>query len=138
MAEKKMTRREAYTAAVEIIKEWKAEHFEPEDLAGAHTDDVIAVLEHSIAQLDKQASRPKSKTSARLQNEPMARDFIAQLQKINEPVNAKWMTEHVKFCLTSQKAVAIAKIAEEWGAIEKVSIKNRTYYVPVEGWVMPN
>lgn len=138
MAEKKMTRREALTSAIEIITEWQAENFEPEDVAGAHTEDVIAVLEKMIASIDKQAARPKSKSSARIQNEPMARDFIAQLQKINEPVNAKWMTEHVKFCLTSQKAVAIAKIAEEWGAIEKVSIKNRTYYVPVEGWVMPN
>ena len=87
--------------------------------------------------IEKQKSRPRSKSSARIQNEPIAKEFIAKIQAVDEPVNAKWMTYNVRYCTTSQKAVAIARIAEEWGAIEKVSIKNRTYYVPVKDWVMP-
>lgn len=125
MAEKKMTRKEALELMLDVTREG----FET-----AEVQEARAILAHMIEQIDKQAARPKSKSSARVQNEPMAREFIHQLQALGEPVNAKWMTEHIKFCLTSQKAVAIAKIAIDWGAVEKVSIKNRTYYVAVDGW----
>lgn len=125
MAEKKMTRKEALEVMLDVTRE---------GFEAAEVQEARAILAHMIEQIDKQAARPKSKSSARVQNEPMAREFIRQLQELNEPVNAKWMTEHIKFCLTSQKAVAIAKIAIDWGAVEKVSIKNRTYYVAVDGW----
>lgn len=125
MAEKKMTRKEALEVMLDVTRE---------GFEAAEVQEARAILAHMIEQIDKQAARPKSKSSARVQNEPMAREFIRQLQELNEPVNAKWMTEHIKFCLTSQKAVAIAKIAIDWGAVEKVSIKNRTYYIAVDGW----
>lgn len=116
----KMTRREALTNVVCFLRDneqygddWSAE---------------IAVLDNMIAQIDKQAARPKSKSTARLQNEPIAREFIKVLAKEGNPLSAKDMTYRVRYCTTSQKAVAIAKIAEEWGAIEKVTIKNRVFY----------
>ena len=117
---KKMTRREALTNVVCFLREneqygddWAAE---------------IEVLDKMIEQIDKQASRPKAKTTARLQNEQMAREFIALIRDYGKPVNATWMTEHIRYCLNSQKAVQVAKIAEEWGAIERITIKKRTYY----------
>ena len=129
---KKMTRREALEFAIDNIVANCGD-----DLAKCKGDEAISVLENMIAQIDKQAARPKSKSTARLQNEPMAREFIKKLAKANEPVNAKWMTYNVQYCLTTQKAVAIAAIAEEWGAIEKVNIKKRTYYQLVPDFEIP-
>ena len=130
MSEKKMTRAEALRNVITHLHEL-------EEYAGDNWGDEIAVLDKMLASIEKQKSRPRSKSSARIQNEPIAKEFIAKIQAVDEPVNAKWMTYNVRYCTTSQKAVAIARIAEEWGAIEKVSIKNRTYYVPVKDWVMP-
>ena len=129
---KKMTRREALEAAIELFEQRESSMFDDD-----FQDEAISVLRNMVAQIDKQAARPKSKSTARLQNEPMTREFIKKLAKVNEPVNAKWMTYNVQYCLTTQKAVAIAAIAEEWGAIEKVSIKNRTYYQLVPDFEIP-
>ena len=134
---KKMTRREALTSAIEIVSEFLRDNFDMDDMDATHTQEVIDILENMVTQIDKQAARPKSKTSARIQNETMTKEFIKKLAEVNEPVNAKWMTYNVKYCLTTQKAVAIAAIAEEWNAIEKVTIKNRTYYQLVPDYV-PN
>ena len=122
MAEKKMTRKEALEIAMNELEL----HSEPWE-----------VLHKMVEQIEKQAKRPRSKSSARVTNEPIAREFVKKLAAAGEPVNAKWMTYNVRFCTTPQKAVAVAKIAEEWGAIERVSIKNRTFYSLVEGFEVP-
>ena len=124
---KKMTRKEALENVVRFLRD--NEQYLPD---GDDWSAEIKVLDNMIAQIDKQAARPKSKTAARRQNEKLAKEFIELLKKEQQPVNAKWMTYHVKYCLTTQKAVAIAAIAEEWGDIEKVTIKNRTYYQLIE------
>lgn len=129
MTEKKLTRAEALRNVIVYLRD--------NEQYGDDWADEIAVLDKMLTSIEKQKSRPRSKSSARIQNEPIAKEFIAKIQAVDEPVNAKWMTYNVRYCTTSQKAVAIARIAEEWGAIEKVSIKNRTYYVPVKDWVMP-
>lgn len=125
----KMTRREALVNVVAFLHtneqygdDWSAE---------------IEVLDNMIAQIDKQAARPKSKSTARIQNEPIAREFIKVLAKEGQPLSAKDMTYRVRYCTTSQKAVAIAKIAEEWGAIEKVTIKNRVFYRLDPDFIIP-
>ena len=127
MAEKKMTRAEALTNVITHLHEL-------EEYAGDNWSDEIAVLEKMLTSINKQAARPRSKSSARLQNEPMAKEFIAKLREHGQPVNTKWMCENIRYCIHSQKAVAIAKIAIEWGEVEKVTIKGRTYYVPA-GWI---
>ena len=129
----KMTRREALETAIEIMEET----IEGEELWCLHTEQAIAVLKNMIVQIDKQAARPKSKTTARIQNEPIAREFIKILAKEGNPLSAKDMTYRVRYCTTSQKAVAIAKIAEEWGAIEKVTIKNRVFYRLDPDFIIP-
>lgn len=122
MAEKKMTREEALEIAMNELEM----HSEPWE-----------VLNKMLKSIQKQKSRPRSKSSARVANEPIAREFIKKLAAAGEPVNAKWMTEHVKYCMSSQKAVAIAKIAEEWGAIERISVKNRTCYALRDDFEIP-
>jgi len=117
---KKMTRREALTNVVCFLRD--------NEQYGDDWHEEIEVLDKMIEQIDKQAARPKSKSTARVANEPIAREFVKVLAKEGNPLSAKEMTYKVRFCTTSQKAVAIAKIAEEWGAIEKVTIKNRVFY----------
>lgn len=127
MAEKKMTRAEALTNVLRFLNE-------DEVYGKDNWIEEIEVLEKMLASINKQAARPRSKSSARLQNEPMAKEFIAKLREHGQPVNTKWMCENIRYCIHSQKAVAIAKIAIEWGEVEKVTIKGRTYYVPA-GWI---
>lgn len=127
MAEKKMTRAEALTNVLRFLNE-------DEVYGKDNWVEEIKVLEKMLASINKQAARPRSKSSARLQNEPMAKEFIAKLREHGQPVNTKWMCENIRYCIHSQKAVAIAKIAIEWGEVEKITIKGRTYYVPA-GWV---
>lgn len=129
---KKMTRKEALQTAIEIMVEWQQENFGSESLAGSHTEEAVRVIEKMIESIDKQAARPRAKSSTRIQNEGMAKELITALKNHNEPVNTKWISEHVRFATTSQKAVAIAKIAIEWGEVKTVKIKNRTYYAPID------
>lgn len=134
----KMTRREALETAIEIVTEYRHVSFREDDFSATHTEEVLSVLQNMVAQIDKQAARPKSKSTARLQNEPIAREFIKILAKKGSPLSAKEMTYEVRYCTTSQKAVAIAKIAEEWGAIERVNIKNRIFYRLNPDFIIPS
>ena len=110
------------------------EKFADDDFAYAHTEKVLNVLHNMIAQIDKQAARPKSKTSARATNEKLAVMFIAAIRAADKPVNAKWIAEHVNGTLTPQRGVHVAKIALEWGAIQEVEIKKRKFYEFVPDW----
>ena len=126
---KKMTRAEALQLALDIVADYASDYPENAETANQAWE----VLDKMLASINKQAARPRSKSSARLQNEPMTKDFIAKLKEHGKPVNTKWMCENIRYCIHSQKAVAIAKIAIEWGEVEKITIKGRTYYVP-SGW----
>lgn len=134
----KMTRRDALTTAIEIMCEYVNLNFEASDFSSIYIENAIDILEKMVIQIDKQAARPKSKSTARLQNEPIAREFIKILAKKGSPLSAKEMTYEVRYCTTSQKAVAIAKIAEEWGAIERVNIKNRIFYRLNPDFIIPS
>lgn len=126
MSDKKMTRREALCNVVVFLRD--------NEQYGDDWSQEIEVLDNMIAQIDKQNARPKGKTSARIQNETYAKQFIRVLRQANKPVNATWIAEHVRGVMTSQRGVHVAKIAEEWGAVERVTIKKRTYYQIVPEW----
>ena len=128
MTEKKMTRAQAITFAVDRLREIEGDW--------AELDEAIAVLEKMGASIAKQAKRPRSKSSARLQNENSAKLLIEKLQVMPEPkpVNATWIAENIPYVLTSQRGYHVAKIAIEWGALEEVTIKKRTYYVLNENY----
>lgn len=129
-----ITRKDALTTAVEIMREYVGINFTDGDVAATHTENAIAVLENMIVQIDRQAAKPKGKTSARVQNEQYAIAFCNMLETLTEPVSARWISEHVRGVMSVSRAVWVAKIAEEWGAIEKVTIKNRTLYQAVNGF----
>ena len=131
MAEKKMTRKEALEFAIEAMTtmiEW-------EDLV-EESGEAIEVLRKMVASIEKQNNRPKSKTSARIQNENSAKLLIEKLMTTHhtEPINATWIAENVPYVMTSQRGYHVAKIAREWGALEEVTIKKRTYYILNENY----
>ena len=130
MAEKKMTRKDAINIALELLANAEATSGAP------HYLEATKVLVKMRESIEKQASRPRSKSSARLQNENSARILIEKLQAMEEPkpVNATWIAENVPYVLTSQRGYHVAKIAIEWGALEEVTIKKRTYYVLNENY----
>jgi hypothetical protein len=136
----KMTRKEALNTAIEIMNEFCAENWEPQDLGRAHTVQAIAVLEKMIAQIDKQATRPKGKTSARIQNENYARSLCQMLApKDNDfVINAKWIADNVKGVMTSQRGYHVAQIAIEWNMLEEVMIKKRTFYAKTDNFNLEN
>ncbi len=125
---KKVTRKQALEDVIEIVNtmiEWEND----EDME--EWNNIQTVLKNMIAQIDKQAARPKTKSSARIQNENLARAFISQLKE--KPAgflaSAKWMSENIPFVMTSQKANAVAKVAIEWDAIKRVEEDKKVYYV---------
>lgn len=130
MSEKKMTRQIALENVIAFLRD--------NEQYGDNWSEEIEVLDNMLAQIYKQQMRPKSKSAARIQNEPIAREFVKVLAKEGQPLSAKDMTYRVRYCTTSQKAVAIAKIAEEWGAIEKVTIKNRVFYRLNPDFIIPS
>lgn len=129
MADKKMTRKQALTNVIEHLRDC-------ENYANDDWHEEIEVFNKMIASIDKQANRPKSKTSARIQNENYAKQLIKLLAETHrtEPFNATWIAEHVPFVSSSQRGYHVAKIAIEWGAIEEITIKKRTFYVANENY----
>ena len=121
MTDKKMTRRDVLNAV--MSHNWDV----------LQTESAREVVGKMLASIEKQANKPKSeKTSARIQNEAYARELVSKMP--NEPFTAKWISKNVRFVGSPQRAVHVAKIAEEWGALTSVSIKNRTYYVRNEDY----
>lgn len=116
----KMTRRDMLMAIVDG------------DFETLNTEDARAIALKMVASIDKQKDKPKGKTSARIQNEGYARELVGKMP--SEPFTAKWISENVRFVGSPQRAVHVARIAEEWGALTTVSIKNRTYYVANEDY----
>ena len=124
----KMTRKEALELAINLV--------EHSDLDMEQAEEACEVLRKMVASIEKQNNRPKSKTSARLQNENSAKLLVEKLRETHhtEPINATWIAENIPYVMTSQRGYHVAKIAREWGALEEVTIKKRTYYVLVETW----
>ena len=128
MAEKKMTRKEA----LEMMLDVTCKGFESDE----KMTEAREIIKKMIASIEKQNSRPKSKTSARIQNENSAKLLIEKLMSTHhtEPINATWIAENIPYVMTSQRGYHVAKIAREWGALEEVTIKKRTYYILNENY----
>lgn len=112
MAEKKMTRLEALNIAVLSVD-------------NADAREVLLKMAEQLAKPRKKAEGP---TKARRENERLAADLVAAIDAHGERVTPKWVTEHVKGIMTPQKAVAVARVAEELGTIIKEKEGKATYY----------
>lgn len=112
MANKGMTRAEALSIALETCE-------------NAEARNIIAKMIDQLAKPRKKAEGP---TKARRENEKLAREMADAITAKGEMVTPKWVTEHVRGILTPQKAVAVAKVAEEMGLISKFKDGKATYY----------
>ena len=97
-----MTRAQAIAIAIESVTNEEARN----------------ILEKMHAQLVKPRAKSNTPSKARIQNETLARAMADAIAEHGEPVNNKWVCEHVRGCTTPQKTVAVAKVAAELGLIE--------------------
>lgn len=101
MAEKKMTRVEALTIALETCENEEARE----------------VLTKMVAQLSKPRKKAEGPSKARLENERLLAEAIEAIEAKGEPVTSKWLMEHVRGLMTPQKVTAVAKIGIEAGSL---------------------
>ena len=100
----KLTRADALTIAIERC---------------ADQPEVVDVLTKMHAAITKPRTRREGPTKARTENERLAREMVAAIPEGGE-VTAKWVTEHVRGVLTTQKAAAVARVGIDLGIIAKV------------------
>ena len=100
----KMTRAEALTIAIERC---------------ADVPEVVDVLAKMHATITKPRTKAEGPTKARIENERLAR-AMADAIPAGAEVNTKWVTEHVRGILTTQKAAAVARVGVELGILAKV------------------
>ena len=108
MEEKKVTRRMMVQAILD--KNWEL-------LA---TEEYQDVASRYAASMDKNASKPKEKTTARRQNERKMKEVYAAMVKKGTRVTPKWIVEHVNGIMSTQKL--------SWGVTKVVKEKKETYY----------
>lgn len=88
----------------------------------------VPVLQKMLDSITKPRKKSEGPTKARMENEKLARDMRDAMLTANEPVSTKWVTEHVRGILTTQKAAAVARVGVELGIIAKtVDGRNVTY-----------
>lgn len=127
MTEKKMTRKEALELMLEITREG----FEAENVQEARE-----VLRKMITSIEKSNSRPKGKTTARIQNETFMKELYEKMKVHKDPVTPKWVTEHVNGVMSTQRAVWVAKVGKEWGWIKEIRVKKDVFYALAD-WEPP-
>ena len=78
--------------------------------------EVLTKLRDSLAKPRKKSDAP---SKAKLENTRLAQE-LADAIPAGESVSTRWVTEHVRGVLTTQKAAAVAREGVALGLIEKV------------------
>lgn len=108
-----ITRAEALTIAIERC---------------ADVPEVAEVLTKMHASITKPRKKSDAPSKARRENEQLATALAAAIPA-GEGVSSKWVTEHVRGILTTQKAAAVARVGVELGIIRReVDGRNVTYW----------
>lgn len=110
-----ITRADALAIAVEFIL--RDNYFD--DAGNDRTREVVDVLTKMHTAITKPRTKREGPTKARTENERLARELAAVIPDGGE-VTAKWVTEHVRGVLTTQKAAAVARVGIDLGIIAKV------------------
>lgn len=110
-----ITRADALAIAVEFIL--RDNYFD--DAGIDRTREVVDVLTKMHTAITKPRTKREGPTKARTENERLARELVAVIPEGGE-VTAKWVTEHVRGVLTTQKAAAVARVGIDLGIIAKV------------------
>ena len=85
----------------------------------ADVPEVADVLTKMRASITKPRVKSDAPSKARVENERLARALTEAIPAGGE-VTAKWVTEHVRGVLTTQKAAAVARVGVELGVLRKV------------------
>lgn len=102
-----ITRAEAIEFAIDCINE--------------HCDDandIVEVLNKLHASITKPRKKSDAPSKARIENLALVDAAVTAMG--NDEVNAKWLTEHVRGILTTQKAAAVMRLGVEVGKIRKI------------------
>lgn len=123
----KMTRKDALTHAIKILKE--------QDVFGYADENAVAVLEKMLAQINKpRAASTPSKSQARVSNEIIVYE-LADMVETGSIINSSWVVGHSPYgngqypVLTPQKVTGIMKVACELGFFERVKDGKAITYV---------
>lgn len=118
-----MTKKNTITRAdaLMLAVQWVQEYFGDDTVTaeGACAAEVVDVLTKMHTAITKPRTKREGPTKARTENERLARELVAAIPP-NGEVTAKWVTEHVRGVLTTQKAAAVARVGVELGLIAKV------------------
>ena len=116
---KKITEAQALAIAIAIAK--------GEDMETLCTDAGFTVEEYvkkiekmhetRTKKREKDPNAPKPKTKERIINEGLAKEAVRIIAEHGEPVGSKWVTEHVNYVTSTQKAASVMKVADELGLI---------------------
>lgn len=110
MAEKKMTRVEALELAVDVINDYYGGDCE-----------AIEVINKMIVSLTKPRKKSTAPSKASIENAALAVELVKTLRECGEEsVTAKWVSEHVRGILSTQKATQVLKVAIANGDIVRM------------------
>jgi len=105
MAKNNVTRKDAIAAAIAL--------FEPDAPE-------VAVLQKMLDSLNKPRKKSDAPSKSRIENLALLDDAVSKIAANGEPVTSKWLTEHVRGILTTQKAAAVMRLGVETGKINKL------------------
>lgn len=80
--------------------------------------EIVEVLNKMHESITKPRKKSDAPSKARLENLALVDAAVAAMG--NNEVNAKWLTEHVRGILTTQKAAAVMRLGVEVGKIHKI------------------
>ena len=89
--------------------------------------EIADVLRQMHASITKPRAKSTQPSKARVQNEELARALAGAIPE-GKHVTSKWVTEHVRGILTTQKAAAVARVGVELGIIAKHVDGRSVYY----------
>ena len=89
------------------------------DMEKTGANEAIEILNKMHESITKPRKKSDAPSKTRQDNERLARE-LAEAIPDGEGVSAKWVTEHVRGVLTTQKAAAVARVGVELGIISKV------------------
>ena len=123
-----VTRKQALSIAINALDLMNMENIRPENLADVDYVEVMGVLGNMLAQISK--PRAKAVSKARKMNENLAAEIVKAI-----PAEGITSKEIVNLgnpeIMTTQKAAAVMRVAEELGLVVKVKDGKKISYKPV-------
>lgn len=92
----------------------------------ASNPEVVEVLKKLHASITKPRKKSDAPSKARIENLSLVDAAISAMG--DNEVSAKWLTEHVRGILTTQKAAAVMRLGVEVGKIIKVTDGRKVSY----------